>query len=84
MKNPHESKPDPDKMRILKMMVLTQMLPHDEIVKLYGCDFEFSVKNGMIELLEVWHNPKGKHKYKDKYRQSFKMKAVPVEVIYED
>ena len=74
-------KPNKSKMMILKMMVLTQMLPSKEVEKLYGCDYEFSVKDNMIVMLEVWHNPKGKHNYNNKYRQEFKMKNIPVNFI---
>ena len=84
MKNDNLPTPDANKMRILKMMVLSQMLPEKEVEKLYGCDFEFTIQDDMIVLLEVWNNPRGKHNYKNKYRQEFKMKDIPLSVICED
>ena len=83
MKNLIDLKPNPTKMLILKIKVLTQNLPKKEVEKLYGCDFEFTVNDGMIVLLEVWHNPQGKHKYKNKYRQEFKVNA-PYESVCEN
>ena len=69
------------KMTTVKMMVLTKMLPKKEVEKLYGCDYEFTIKDEMITHLEVWFNPKGNHNYEDKYRKEFKMNPVSVKII---
>ena len=74
-------KPNQLKMTSLKLMVLTQMLPKREVEKLYGCDYEFTVENGMITMLELWYNPKGKHLYQDRFRKQFNIKPIPVDLI---
>jgi hypothetical protein len=74
-------KPNPTKMKILKLMVLSQMLPKNEVSKLYDCDYEFTVHDNNIIALETWFNAKGKHNYNDKYRKEFKMKPIPVSFI---
>lgn len=76
-------KPNQLKMMTLKIMVLTQMLPKKEVEKLYGCDYEFTVEDHMITMLEVWYNPKGKHNYQDKFRKVFKIKPIPFGFICE-
>ena len=73
--------PNQLKMTAVKMMVLTQMLPKSDVKKLYGCDYEFTVQDGMITMLEIWFNPKGRHNYQEKFRKEFKMKPVSVSII---
>jgi hypothetical protein len=72
-----------EKMITLKVMVLSKMLPSKEVKKLYGCDYEFTIEENKIVMLEVWHNPKGEHKYEDKFRKCFKIKPVSVDIICE-
>ena len=69
------------KMATVKMMVLTKMLSKKEVEKLYGCDYEFTIEGDMINMLEVWFNPKGNHNYEDKYRKEFKIKPISVKII---
>ena len=73
--------PNQLKMTTFKLMILTQMIPKKEVEKLYGCDYEFTVEDNMITMLEIWHNPKGKHNYQNKFRKEFKIKPISVSVI---
>jgi hypothetical protein len=76
-----ELKPNRYKMVTLKLMVLMQFLKDEDVKKLYGCDYEFDVKDDKIVRLHIWHNPNGPHKYKERYHKSFEMRNVPVKSI---
>ena len=56
-------------------------LSTEKVEELNCCDYEFTIVDDKITMLEVWYNPKGKHNYKDKYRTCFNMKPVSFEVI---
>jgi hypothetical protein len=61
------------KMKQLKTMTLLNYLTPSEVIKIGDCDFEFTIIDGKPKTLEIWHNPKGKHKYREKYRREFEI-----------
>jgi hypothetical protein len=73
----------PGKMMCLKQIILNTYLTEKEHFKRRDCEFEFTVKNGTITLLEIWYNPRGAHKYKEKYREEFEVN-LPIEIVYKE